>query len=261
MDEGTRTFVWFFAIVVITVVFNCIYAVQAVVLSSFVRLRLFLLASLLLIVRISVEFFGRQEVCSGAPFFAVCSTFFALDCALFVIQVGMAFYLQSDITWRRYKAIGSSVDQRDVYSMYEAFTACLSLDLQLSLIVLVTGFAFISTSRIWLVILNVVVLLLDLVWHWLGSTGMRQQDMCRLAGFWALSVVQPAFIGLLLVLATLEEDDLSSADNGGGGDGPQPGNSTLLTEAHAGSHGLGNATGRFSAKLGSPSRWLESPEE
>lgn len=101
---------WFFAIVLITVLFNCVYAVQAVVLSSFIRLRLFLVASLLLIVRISVEFFGRQEVCLGQTYYAVCSSFFALDCVLFAVQVGMAFYLQSDLTWRRYKAIGSSVD-------------------------------------------------------------------------------------------------------------------------------------------------------
>jgi hypothetical protein len=113
---------------------------------------------------------------------------------------GIHWYLYcrmaQDLRWTRYKAIGADPTVRRVYQRYELFSAMRKLDVQFSLIILVTGLVFMSDSVDTLpgLIPNIILFLIEIVWERIGVLGVQGESAAYLFAFWGLSLCLPAFI-------------------------------------------------------------------
>jgi hypothetical protein len=188
--------VWFLFIVLVSSVFMLYYALRAVVYSNYAMFRVFLVAAALLLARIVAEFASRsrgETVCTGGSE-AGCLAFLVLDVLIFLAEVGLSWVLMTELTWKRYKALGSSPKLQAAYGRWEMFSSTLLLDLQLSLVVLITGLAFFQLSSPVQFGINLFLILIEVAWHHHGWTGARLASWELMCIFWILSIFLPLFL-------------------------------------------------------------------
>lgn len=205
-DGVVRTAIYFLVIIVMSSMFVGYFAIHSVLQTNKYEMTAFFVSSLLLIARLAFEFTNDREddqtdECGapGSEEFTVCAVFFSL--ALFFVVAAMAFTtsMYKDLEWKRYKAIGAEVNTRRMYNLYEMFSAVRKLDLQFSLITLVTGIVFFTLSPAgdkasYALITNLLLFVVELLWERLGDWGVKGENACCLVGFWSLSVLLPTFI-------------------------------------------------------------------
>lgn len=193
----TRHAVWFFSIVLITAAFAALNGLHAVLTVNAYELLVFFCTSLLLAVRLIVDYVNRSDECAGDSA-SVCLGFLVVALAFTAAGMGLTVIMYSDLRWKRYKAIGANVHIRRLFMRYELFSALKSLDVQNSAIMLVTGlifFAGLDTELTKLAFgLNIALFVVEIAWERLGSVGVRIESRGRMIGFWALSVFLPAFL-------------------------------------------------------------------
>lgn len=169
----------------------------------------FLVTSLMMLIRVTVEYFSdsaecvdNSHLCLGLFIFAIMFNF---------VHWAMCCKITIDLQWKRYKVgyaqpqfvlefttvqvVGADPDLRDMYKRYEFFSAVRTVDVQFSLIMLVTGSCctlflrftnfvpglifFLSNSSMIAkisLIPNVLMLVVEYGWEELGRRGM-----CRLS--------------------------------------------------------------------------------
>lgn len=192
-----RNSIWFFGIICVSAWCICYYGMHAIFSVNAFELLAFFLTSLALIIRLSVEFVNTEEECSGSSK-NMCLIFFTVSLGLCIANLILTCWMYTDLTWKRYKAIGADVNTRSVYRNYELFIAVKKLDLQFAFITLFTGIVFFSsleTQTVQIAMgINVVMFIIELVWERLGDYAITQENVMALCGFWALSIFLPAFL-------------------------------------------------------------------
>lgn len=205
-EAQQREAVWFLTVILISVCFVLYFAVHGVLQTNAFEMIAFLLASLFLLLRLALEFATNSEECGVASNRDLCLAFIVLASAFVVTAMAFSVKLYRDLQWKRYKALGAAVDTRRMYRYFEAFSALRKLDVQFSLVTLVTGVAFfVGTSKdlgpfatplSWACL---VLFAVELLWERLGDYGVKRESARALAGFWALSGLLPAFIVVVAV--------------------------------------------------------------
>ena len=206
-EAQRREAVWFFVVVLVSIAFVLYFAVHGVLQTNAFEMVAFLLASMFLLLRLVLEFATNSEECGVAANRSTCLAFIVLACAFMAAAMAFSVKMYRDLQWTRYKAIGSAVDTRRMYRYFEAFSALRKLDVQFSLIVLVTGVSFfLSVSSVDLgpaaaplSYTCVALFAVELVWERLGDIGVKRESVWHLVGFWALSWMLPAFIIAVIV--------------------------------------------------------------
>lgn len=194
--DARREAVWFLLIIILSAGFVGYFALHAVVETNGFELAAYAVSSLLLLVRVGVEFANRADECGGGRG-ALCGVFFGLALLCILGALGLAWGMREDLRWRRSKALGLNVETNRIYRFYELFSALRKLDIQFSLITLLTGFVFFvgapnagphADLAIGLLVALVAV---EAAWDYLGARGVKREDARCLAAFWALSAMTP----------------------------------------------------------------------
>ena len=194
-----RQAVWFLLILVLSTLFVGYFAVHSVLQTNAVETAAFFIASLLLLSRLAVEFFNRADECDTAQTQAVCAAFLGLSTFFIIAAMCFTGTMFRDLEWKRYKAIGAEVGTRRMYKLYELFSAVRKLDLQFSLIALVTGLVFFVRNpagdiATYALVANVALFGVEVAWERLGARGIKDESARALYGFWALSALLPSAI-------------------------------------------------------------------
>ena len=203
-DGALRSEVWFFCIVLITAACAAWNGLHALLTVNSAELVACFVTSLLLALRLVIDYANRSDDCSGtgAP---VCASFLAVALALLAAGLGLAAAMYPDLRWRRYKAIGADVELRRIFARYEAFIALRSLDLQNAAIVLATGLVFFagSPAREAALALGLAAALavVEVAWELVGDAAARRESRPAALAFFALSAGTPAYIIWMAVVS------------------------------------------------------------
>jgi hypothetical protein len=213
--ENVRQDVWFFLVIMISVGFVGYFAVHSVLQTNAFETAAFFFASLLLITRLAVEYANNSDECANQSR-VLCGVFLGVNLVFIIAAMAFTQIMYKDLEWKRYKAIGAEVSTRRMYKLFELFSALRKLDLQFSLIALITGLTFFVqgstvTSTIALSV-NCVLFIIELAWERLGDSGIKGEEPKALFGFWALSGALP----ICIILSTI--DVISNGTNGLFGD-------------------------------------------
>ena len=213
--ENVRQDVWFFLVIMISVGFVGYFAVHSVLQTNAFETAAFFFASLLLITRLAVEYANNSDECANQSR-VLCGVFLGVNLVFIIAAMAFTQIMYKDLEWKRYKAIGAEVSTRRMYKLFELFSALRKLDLQFSLIALITGLTFFVrgetiTSTIALSV-NCVLFLIELAWERLGDSGIKGEEPKALFGFWALSGALP----ICIILSTI--DVITNGTNGLFGD-------------------------------------------
>jgi len=211
-----REALWFFLIIVVSAGFVGYFALHSMVETNGYELVMYAASSILLVARIGVEFGNRADECADGRD-AVCGAFLGLALACMAAALALSWGMREDLQWKRYKALGAQVATNEIYRRYELFNALRALDVQFSLLMLVTGFVFIvgepaagpragaATGAL------IALVLVEGAWDALGARGVDREHLPSLAAFWALSAATPLGLLLLLLESLLEGKLLSAA--------------------------------------------------
>ena len=196
--EGVRQACYFLLVIALSALFVVYFAVHSVLQANAFETAAFFVASLLLLVRLAVEYFNRSDECASNNGQTVCAVFLAASIIFVVAAMCFTSFIFRDLQWKRYKAIGAEVSTRRMYMLYELFSAVRKLDLQFSLITLVTGLVFLDVrsneAAIGAIVANVLLFVVELAWERLGDLGIKGESPHHLWAFWALSPLLPCFI-------------------------------------------------------------------
>ena len=204
-----RENLWFMLIIVVSAGFVCYFALHSMVETNGYELLMYAVSSLLLVARIGVEFGNRADEC-GEGRETVCGAFLALALACMTAALVLSWGMREDLQWKRYKALGAQVATNAIYRTYELFTALRALDVQFSLLMLITGFVFVAGETAAgpragaATGVLVALVLVEGAWDALAARGVDREDFKALAAFWALSLATPLAMLLALVESLTE---------------------------------------------------------
>jgi hypothetical protein len=204
-EAALRGSLYFLLIILLSACFVGYFGIHAILQTNAFEMAAFFFASLMLIIRLALEFLSKSDnECTGGNE-VLCASF--LTVAVFFVAVAMGFTLAiyRDLEWKRYKAIGAEVTTRRMYRLFELFSAVRKLDLQFSMVTLVTGLVFFwdaldKDSRDEIAIgINISLFAVELAWERLGVLGVRSENALMLYFFWAFSFGLPGFILYVLL--------------------------------------------------------------
>lgn len=204
-----RENLWFLLIIVVSAGFVGYFALHSMVETNGYELLMYAVSSLLLVARIGVEFGNRADEC-GEGRDAVCGAFLALALACMTAALVLSWGMREDLQWKRYKALGAQVATNEIYRLYELFTALRALDVQFSLLMLITGFVFVAGEAAAgpradaATGLLVALVLAEGAWDVLGARGVDKEDFKALVAFWLLSLATPLAMMLALIESLTE---------------------------------------------------------
>lgn len=206
-----RQALYFLLVVLVSLVFVAYFAIHSVLHTNSFEMFAFFFASTMLLIRIVMEYVNRSEECSHNHA-KVCASFLGISIFFIVVAMGFTTSIFKDLRWKRYKALGAQPLTQRMYRLYELFTAVRKLDIQFSLICLITGLVFFSgdiytAKRIAALTINVLLFAVELVWDLLGNYGIDKESFRALVGFWSLSFFLPLAI-ILLIVDTFVTNDL-----------------------------------------------------
>jgi len=194
---NVREDAFFLVIILISAAFVFYFAFHSVLQANSFEMGAFFVASLLLLSRVAVEFANRDSNECSIP--EVCLAFLALAVAFILAAMVFTVSIAKDLEWKRYKAIGAEMGTRKLYRTFELFSAVRKLDMQFSIITLVTGAAFFRPGALdsvgtYALGANLFMFVIEIAWEVLGDTAIKTEDEYRLYVFWALSLFLPVFI-------------------------------------------------------------------
>jgi hypothetical protein len=170
---------------------SCWFALQAFELLTF------FVCSLLLLIRLIVEFQSRSGECS-LDAQSVCAVFLGIAVVFNFSSSVLCRSMYTDLKWKKYKAIGAEVQTRRMYLRFELFSAVKKLDLQFSLITMYTGLVFFTdtgdSKTLYAMIANLFVFVIEIIWERLGDSAVKTENEISMYIYWALSIFLPAFI-------------------------------------------------------------------
>ena len=204
-DADARQAVYFLVVIALSTVFVLYFAVHSMLQANAFETVAFFVASALLLGRLAAEYVSKNDECaedlSRGPLLnpqSICVGFLGFSVFFVCLAMGFTNFIFRDLAWVRYKAIGADVLTRRMYKLYELFSAVRKLDLQFSLITLVTGLVFFvppqSPAGAAALAANIALFALEIVWERLGDRGIKGEEPRALYAFWALSPLLPAFI-------------------------------------------------------------------
>jgi hypothetical protein len=182
VTPGQRQELWFFAVIVISAAFAGYYGIHAMLSVNSFELGTFFATSLLLVIRTvaGIVNAASEEECSAANR-GICFGFVGAVLVLNGLSMVMCVVMYRDLKWKRYKAIGAARSTRAMYQVYEAFVAVKKLDLQFSVILLVTGLVFFtditSATVRWTLALNVVLFAIEGVWDYAADRATKTEHV------------------------------------------------------------------------------------
>jgi hypothetical protein len=197
-NQGREAF-WFFGVIVMSVLFNAYYGIHSILSVNYMEIGAFRAVELWLLIRIIIDYANRSEECSEGQASTVCLSFLILAIIFNVGTIVLSFFMLSDLKWKKFKAIGAQVSTRELYTLFELFSAVRKVDLQFSVITLYTGLVYTSTnlsSRTAQFVLgaNIALFIIEIVWEILGDQAIKTEDTFKLYIFWILSIFLPIFI-------------------------------------------------------------------
>ena len=219
-EASLRQAVYFLLVLCLSALFVLYFAVHSVLQANAFETAAFIVASLLLMARLAAEYFQRSDECATAGAQLVCAGFLGASLVLVFLALGFTVSIYRDLAWKRYKAIGAEVATREMYRLYEIFSAVRKLDVQFSLITLITGLVFLvggsggsagggsgGAATAAQLAANVLLFAVELAWERLGDAGIKGESPHHLWAFWALSPLLPCFI------VAIAADALTNADS------------------------------------------------
>jgi hypothetical protein len=220
-EAALRQAVYFLLVLCLSALFVLYFAVHSVLQANAFETAAFIVASLLLLARLAAEYFQRSDECATAGAQLVCAGFLGASLILVFLALGFTVSIYRDLAWKRYKAIGAEVATREMYQLYEIFSAVRKLDVQFSLITLITGLVFLvggsggtsagggsgGAATAAQLAANVLLFAVELAWERLGDAGIKGESPHHLWAFWALSPLLPCFI------VAIAADALTNADS------------------------------------------------
>jgi len=189
---------YFGLVISLTAVFAAYFAGHAMLTANYWEMAAAAAANVLLLARVGVEFVNREAgECDALP--GVCAGFLASEVALIAGSLGLAVGVGRDLAWKRYKAIGADGATRAMYRTYELWSAARKLDIQFSLLTLLTGFVFFrpagaSAVSTWALGVNAGLLAVEAGWEWAGNRAVKTEDAYLMYVFWMTSAFLPVYI-------------------------------------------------------------------
>ena len=204
-DIALREAVWFCVVIVVSSLFVCYFAVHSMLMVNRAEMAAFVVTAGILLSRLASEFAGRTEECDDEAAARACGIF--LGVSIFFVAASMAFFasMYRDLAWKRYKALGAVMATARVYFLYELFAAVRMLDVQFSLITLITSVVFLAgapaAGPLAAPALGATLALCvaEALWERAGDAFVKTESRRALGVFWALSALLPAFVVVMLV--------------------------------------------------------------
>lgn len=123
----------------------------------------------------------------------------------------------TDLRWTKYKAIGTDRELRSMYIRFEFFSAVKKLDVQFSLVVLVTGLVFFHRTELEMIfaIINGLLIFVEIAWEISGNRAIKRGSVGYAILFFALSLLMPTFVMIVSVLTLSNYPILDGAQQAG----------------------------------------------
>jgi hypothetical protein len=205
-----RESLWFFASIMVSAFFVCYFAMAAVMNTNYFEMWACRLSSVLLLVRLAVEVSDRGDECGSVE--PVCYTFLGLQGLCLALALFLSISMASDIKWKRYYFLGTLVSTQRIYRAYELFMAVRLVDLQCSIIMVLTGLIYFTSPNagpagLTAIGVTVVIGFLEVAWERASERAVRLEDAKAMYAFWALSPWLPcAMVALRLGAPALFTD-------------------------------------------------------
>jgi len=199
-EVAYRQAAWLCAVVWVTGMFAAYFGIHAILSSNPFELLTFFVTALALIIRNLVGLEEcRVDESAGMTVGAsvACYTLMGASGTVCLACMLLVRAMFVDLSWAKYKAIGAEKLTRLMYRRYEVFCAVQKLDLQFSVITLLTGLIFFTFGGVTAHVatgINVALFVVELVWERAGAAAVHNQDRNAMYLFWGLSVFLPAFI-------------------------------------------------------------------
>jgi hypothetical protein len=201
-DAAIRQATWICLVVAVSALFAGYYGMHAVISANAFELLTFFATTAALIARHLVavgecsEDTGQIGRSSSQEQY-MCYGFMGTSIFLCIFNMVLVVFMYPDLLWKKYKAIGAEVSTRKLYRQYEIFMAVRKLDVQFSIVTLITGLIFFTFNNEYAHVataVNAVMVLIEVVWDWLGYAAIHQENQTAMYFFWATSLFLPMFI-------------------------------------------------------------------
>lgn len=195
-----RESIYFFIVIAVSTCFVFYFAVHSILQCNAFETMAFFFTCCMLLARLAAEASSGDSECYGNEQ-VICIVFLVLGCSFVVAAMLFTVSIAKDLQWKRYKALGAQPTTRNLYRLFELFSAVRKLDMQFSLLTLITGIVFFGGQRVssaspatYALVVNALLFLVELAWERLGDEGIKREDTYLLYVFWALSLFLPVFI-------------------------------------------------------------------
>jgi len=174
--------------------------------TNYFEMLAYMASSLILLLRLASEALNSANECTIEKGTAAgCFVFFSLQIVCIGSGLILSHSMATDLKWKRYYFLGTLVSTQQIYRTYELFIAVLRLDIQCSIIILLTGLVYFSSPNAGpygggALAATVIMGFLEFIWERLASLAVRGENSKAMFAMWALSPWLPVSI---LVAATV----------------------------------------------------------
>jgi len=199
--------VWMLTMMFATAVFMAWFGIESIVKANAFEIGAYVGTSAFLMIRQLSDYVcyldnsstSSETLNCGSPglSIAVVHILFATTTLLNVVELGLCVIMVPDLRWTKYKAIGSDNTVRGLYKRYELFSSVRKMDLQFSVLLVISGLVFFShktqdqeTGLAPTALLAVT----ELVWDRVGVHAIKKGDEWAVYMFWALSLILPMYV-------------------------------------------------------------------
>ena len=212
--------VWMLVMMLATAIFMTWFGIESIVKANAFEIGAYVGTSAFLMVRQLSDYAcylqnsdaDSQTLNCGTPGFSIPTvhTMFALTMLLNVVELVLCAIMVPDLRWTKYKAIGSDNTVRGLYKQYELFSSVRKMDLQFSVLLVITGLVFFShktQDQETGLAPTLLLALAELVWDRVGVHAIKRGDEWALYMFWALSLILPMYVSSV-ALVSLDNDNV-----------------------------------------------------
>ncbi len=206
---------WMFLMMVATAIFMAWFGVESIVKANAFEIGAFVGTSAFLIVRQTSDYvcylnnssnLEQDKLDCGTPGLSIPAihSLFIATTLCNVAELILSAVMVPDLRWTKYKAIGSDNSIRGLYKKYELFSSVRKMDLQFSVLLVISGMVFFShktrdqeTGLAPTLLLAVT----EVVWDRVGVHAIKRGDEWTLFMFWALSLVLPVYVSSVALVS------------------------------------------------------------
>lgn len=207
-----RESIYFFIVIAVSTCFVFYFAVHSILQCNAFETGAFFFSCCMLLARLAAEASSGDSECYGNEQI-ICIVFLVLGCTFVVAAMLFTVSIAKDLQWKRYKALGAQPATRNLYRLFELFSAVRKLDMQFSLLTLITGIVFFGGQKVssaspatYALVVNALLFVVEIAWDRTGDEGIKREDSYLLFIFWALSLFLPVFI--ITVAADVVTDNI-----------------------------------------------------